>query len=147
MSTSALLLSLDLESLLRILVDNGYCVALTGPTYPPWTNSCSIGSPPSATDPSSHLRPLFNVTQDNYFNATQAVRPVLTVFFPPVDENRTGSIGNQVAYMTCLSAANVSAGSEIPPPLPSGAVGVARIGLMAVLAGLAGSLFVFAGVV
>ena len=54
-----------------------------------------------------------------YDNATQNVLPILMVTFPPANDTRTKQIGWGDAYMTCLRAVNVSAGSRVAPALPA----------------------------
>ena len=65
------------------------------------------------------LLPFQNVNK-NYDNATREVLPILTVYFPVANAERTSSISPADAQLACLRASTFSEGSRISPALPNG---------------------------
>ena len=63
-----------------------------------------------------------NVTSssDEYDNATLSVYPILSVYFPVANHERTESFGYAASHLACLRAKEYSQGSRVSPELPAG---------------------------
>lgn len=87
-----------------------------------------------------------------YDNATYEATPVLTVFMPVanVERTRNGSIDDATSVMQCIRASNFSEGSRVAPALPEGTPWPDRNGLSAgakggIAAGVVGFALILAG--